>query len=159
MSIESISFHNNRQELKKALRELVLSTEPRVFATAVFNDYASTDRARSALRRLHANLDRKIFGRYFYKTAPQKRTFFFAFPEHVRSNLHFHLMIRPPANSTDRLLTVAPAIWKKICPQGNLKLCPLDREDDLRMTSYYSVKDSFIEENFERFIISSEFCS
>ena len=159
MNIESISFHNNRQELKEALRKLVLSTEPRIFATAVFNDYASPERGRAAMKRLHAKIDLKLFGRYFYKTTPEKRTFFFAFPENINSNLHFHLLIRPPQDRTERLLAVAPHIWKTICPQGNLKLDLLSSEEDRQKVSFYSTKDSFIEKNFEHFIISSEFCS
>ena len=159
MNIESISFYNNRQELKEALRTLVLSTEPKVFATAVFNDYASPERGRAAMKRLHAKIDLKLFGRYFYKTAAKKRTFFFAFPENISSNLHYHLLVRPPANKIERFINVAPKVWQDICPQGNLKLALLSTEEDRQKVSFYSTKDTFIEKNFENFIISSEFCS
>lgn len=158
MRIESICFHDNKKELKEAVRQLALSTAPTVFATAVFNDYASTDRARAALRYFHKGIDRKIFGKHFYQTAPNKRTFFIAFPENINSNLHYHLLIRPPQNKVERLIDVAPRVWEKICKQGDLKADLISTEEDLRKVSFYSTKDCFIEKNFANFIISSEFC-
>lgn len=159
MRFESACFQKNKKELKEAVRQLVLSTEPKIFATTVFNDYASPERGRAALKRFHANLDRKLFGPYYFQTRKEKRTFFFAFPEHINSNLHYHLLIRPPADHSDRIISVAPKIWKKICPQGNMKIGLLSTEEDLRKVSYYTTKDCFIEQNFEHFVISNEFIS
>jgi len=159
MRFESVCFQENKKELKEAVIQLVLSTAPKIFATAVFNDYASPERGRLAIKRFHANLDRKLYGKCYHQVSPQKRTFFFAFPENINSNFHFHLLIRPPLNHLEKVIDVAPNIWKKICPSGNLKLSTISSEEDLRKVSFYSTKESFIEKNFEHFIISNEFIS
>ncbi len=158
MKFESVCFAENKTALKEAIRQLVLSTNPMVFGTCVFNDYASVERGRYALRKLHGRADRKLFGKGFSKISPKHRTFFFAFPEHITSNLHYHLYIRPPMGKLDRFVEIAPQIWEQICPSGNLKLDLITTEADLRKGSYYITKDCFVEMNFQNFIISSEFC-
>ncbi len=158
MKTESACFDKNKIELKEAIRQLVLSTDPKIFGTLVFNDYASVERGRYALRKLHGRIDRKLFGKGFSKISSGSRTFFFAFPERITSNLHYHLYIRPPVGKLDRFIEVAPDLWKKICPSGNLDLDPISSEESLRKGSYYITKDCFMERNFENFIISNEFC-
>jgi hypothetical protein len=158
MNNESNCFANNKIELKEAIRQLVLSTSPIVFGTCVINDYASVDRGRYSLRKLHGRTDRKLFGKGFSTVPMKHRTFFFAFPERITSNLHYHLYVRPPIGKLDRFMDVAPIIWKQICPSGNLELDLITSETDLRKGSYYITKDCFMEMNFENFIISSEFC-
>ena len=150
-------FQQNKKELKLAVQELVLSTEPRIIATLVFNSYASLSRGYTALGRLHKKIDRKLFGKHFYKTGTKKRTYFTAFPEHIGTNLHYHMLLRPQEQFVDKVVQIAPTIWKQICPQGNMKLTTLKSEDDVRAVSFYSTKDCFKEENFENFIISSQF--
>lgn len=158
MSDESICFADNRKELKEGVRQLVLSIDPEVFGTAVFNDYASLDRGRYTLKRFHDKVDREIFGIRFNDIPMKDRTFFFAFPERMTINLHYHLYIRPPFGKLALFMDVAPEIWKKVCPSGNLKIDLITSETDLRKGSYYITKDCFMERNFENFIISSEFC-
>ena len=158
MNNESICFAENKKELKEAIRQLVISTNPRVFGTAAFNSYASVERGRSTLKRAHGQIDRKLFGPCFKHIPIKDRTFFFAFPERISANLHYHFYIRPPAGKLDRFMEVAPKIWKTICPSGDLHLDLILFETDLQKGSYYITKDCFIERNFENFIISSEFC-
>ena len=157
MMYESRSFYDRRTELKEAVRQLVVSTDPKLFITAAFNDYASPERARNILRKFHRNVDYKFYGKSFYAADKSKRTFFFAFPEHLTSNFHYHLLLTPPLNKTERFIEVANPVWKKLCPLGNLKIDFIETEVDLRKISFYSTKDCFIERNFENFIISSEF--
>lgn len=151
-------LNQNRADLKKAVRKLVISIQPTAFATAVFNDYASLDRGRNALKHFHREVDRKLLGKHYYRATPAKRTFFLAFPEHLNSNLHYHLPIRPPKGSLERLLEVAPKIWKKICIKGNLQIELISTERDLRKVSYYVTKDCFMEQNYESFVLSNEWC-
>ena len=157
MNNESNCFADNKKELKEGIRQLVLSTNPQIFATTVFNDYASLERGRYSLRKLHGRIDRKLFGKGFSSIPMKLRTFFFAFPERITSNLHYHLYVRPPIGKLDRFMEVAPKLWEQICPSGNLKLDLITSETDLRKGSYYITKDCFMEMNFENFIISSEF--
>jgi hypothetical protein len=158
MKNESSCFADNKIELKEGIRQLVLSTNPLIFGTGVFNDYASLERGRYTLKRAHGRIDRAIFGRSFKYVPMKDRTFFFAFPERITFNLHYHLYIRPPLGKLERFMEVAPNIWKEICPSGNLALDPIISETELRKGSYYITKDCFMERNFENFIISSEFC-
>lgn len=158
MDNESSCFTENKKELKEAIRQLVLSTNPRVFGTAAFNSYASLERGRSTLGRAYGQIDRKILGPSFKNIPNEDRTFFIAFPERISTNLHYHFYIRPPAGKLDLFMKEAPRIWKKICPSGDLHLDLILFETDLRKGSYYITKDCFIERNFENFIISTEFC-
>lgn len=157
MRDESKSFYDRRKELKEAIRQLAFSTDPKLFVTAVFNDFISISRARTVLKRFHRNVDYKFYGSSFSSADRSKRTFFFAFPENLNSNFHYHLLLTPPTGKTERFIEVAEPIWKKLCPSGNLKIDFIRTEEDRRKISFYSTKDCFIEQNFEHFIISTEF--
>lgn len=159
MYYESRSFYEKRKELKEAIRQLAVSTNPKFYVTAVFNDFSSIEGARRTLKKFHRNIDYRFYGRSFYKTTKDKRTFFFAFPEHLDSNFHYNLLLTPPIPKTNLFLEIANREWIKVCPKGNLLIVPIGTEEVMRMTSYYSTKDCFIERNFENFIISTEFCS
>jgi hypothetical protein len=159
MYYESKSFYDRRKELKEAIRQLVHSTHPKVFATAVINDFSSPERARNLIKRFHKNVDYTFYGKNFYRVSKSKRTFFFAFPEKLNSNFHYHLLLTPPIGKTEHFIEIANPIWKKLCPAGNIKIDLINTEEDLRKVSFYTTKDCFIEQNFENFIISTEFCS
>jgi hypothetical protein len=66
-------------------------------------------------------------------------------------------LIKPPQNREAKYITTAQKVWNKICLPGDIKLSLIENEEDIRATSYYSIKDTFKLKNYENFIVSSEF--
>ena len=157
MVFEDNLFYQRQREIITATRELALSIDPIFFATAAFNDFASLQRGYDALKFFHSKLDRKLLGKHYYKQPRKNRTLFLAFPEHIESNLHYHLVIARPHLNEQRVLNLAPVVWQKVCRMGDLKIDSLKENDDVRATSFYSTKDVFKEQSYENFIISTQF--
>ena len=135
------------------------------FGTLVFNDTVSSpitqkrwlDCLYQRIYRFHQHTDKKILGPNYWRFPIEQRTFFFCFIEHLNSNPHGHLLITAPAGKSQHYAAIAPAVWNKLCPAGDLLLSPIVGEDNLRRTVSYATKDLVCRQNCEEFIISSEF--
>jgi hypothetical protein len=151
--------YNQRKELQCALRNFITDLNLPLFITINFNTKISKRRAEKILRELHKRLDRKMLGRRFYKRSKEERTFFVAMPEHMKSNYHYHLLLRPP---TDKELYFRFNAWfhlMQLVPSASIMILKPKTADDVRATSFYSCKDSFKAENYDSFILSTQFAS
>ena len=133
------------------------------FGTIVFNNglpnelFLKLDAVRRAVYRFHQNVDRKVLGQKFWTLKEKERTFFFAFLEHLNSNIHGHLLIKVPEGKSSTYAAVAPHEWKRLYPSGNLKLSPIITGESRIKTAFYSTKELYCPTNCAEFIISSEF--
>ncbi|MGB4107665.1 MAG: hypothetical protein WBK55_07695 [Alphaproteobacteria bacterium] len=123
------------------------------FMTLVFNRPETLDSARDKLKKFHANIDRRILGTNWYKKPPEERTFFIAFPEHIQSNLHYHLLTRVNREHIERFEQHAPDVWETLVKSGSIDIQPFTGRLD------YCLKEQYKDQNYRAFIISREFCS
>ena len=145
------------KQLQIALQYIVERLNPQIFGTIVFNRLIGLSKQRKYLSRFHHRVDKKILGPNFFKLPKEERTFYIAFPEHIDSNVHYHLMILPGQNKHFLYQMYAPKIWRKVCPGGSIDLVRLESGANLKITSRYSTKEAWKDLNYENFIISSEF--
>jgi len=76
----------------------------------------------SVLRLAFADADEALLGKRFNKVDGRKRLLAFIMPEHVTSNLHFHMAVRPglptdPCEERRRLLLLTQK-WEERVPSG-----------------------------------------
>lgn len=143
--------------------KLSYNSRPRVddqnftyFVTLVFNRCETIDSARKKLRMFHQKLDRKILGVDWYKKPHDQRTFFIAFPEHIASNLHYHLLVKVRDEYKGRFEEHAPSVWEGLVKSGSINIQEIYDERGLIS---YCVKEQHKNQNFQSFIISTEFSS
>lgn len=68
--------------------------QPTHALTLSYNDAVPLHRIRADLDDLHAHVDRELLGRRFNRKPYHQRTWFAAFPEHINTNAHVHLIAR-----------------------------------------------------------------
>lgn len=146
-----------RKELQIALRTFLTDLNLPMFVTINFNRRTNLRRAYKQLREFHKMIDKDFLGRRFYLLPKEERTFFIAMPEHLNSNFHYHLLLRPPPEKELHFLFNAWFYLKKIVPSATIKISRLKTNDDVRKTSFYSCKDAIYVENYDNFIISTQF--
>jgi hypothetical protein len=150
--------YEKAKALQEALGELVLSIAPNMFVTLKPNDPEITKyRVRRLLRYFHASIDRKCMGNYYYRAPLTERSLSIGFVEHINSEIHYHLMMRVQPRYLPRFEIYGGQIWKQICPSGTSKLCKISTRFDLERISAYVRKETFKAENYENFVITTEF--
>lgn len=98
----------------------------------------------AVLREAFADADREVLGHRYNKVDARKRLLAFILPEHVGSNLHFHLACRP--GETGAGLRGAEHVesfvshWKSRVPSGTSELKVIS---DLRGWARYMTKDQW----------------
>lgn len=159
MLIEQKIYAESRQ-IRRALVRLSLHLNPSYFLTPALNRTERPDVAARMLKELHATIDKKLFGKNFYKLKPNQRTISINFPEHMESNYHFHSFIHVPEAKRVKFQLYSKyfeTVWREISKSGNLKILPISTTKDACRAINYSLKESFKFQNYENFIISSEF--
>ncbi|MAK61597.1 MAG: hypothetical protein CMK09_11505 [Ponticaulis sp.] len=134
-------------EFKKFLHDQPVSH----FVTLVFNEDRSVSLAHRKLRDWHARVDRALLGPKWAKREKSDRTLFFAFPEHIQTNIHYHLLVRPALTRTQIAFEeIAETAWNYLVPAGSIRVLPITRK---RGVIDYVTKDIF--RNFEHAVFSS----
>ena len=151
--------YDKKKELQVAFRLFLTELNLPCFATLNFNKYLSTDAAYTLLRKFHRELDRTLFSKRFYEVPEEQRTFFIAMPEHLNSNFHYHMLMKPPALAFKTFSDAASSVCSKNFPASSFHISKLNSTDDVRKTSFYSCKDLINQENYETFVVSTQFLS
>ena len=147
-----------RKELQHAMRLFTVNLDPAYFVTANFNVPNMTlKQSRDALCEFDKRMNRRFYNKKFCHQQASDRLFFIAFPEHINSNLHCHLLTRVPQQLKPRFEIYAAYEFKKVIPSASLRVDKLRTSDDIRKASYYACKENFKIENYDNFIISTEF--
>lgn len=147
-----------RKELQQAMRSFVISLDPAYFVTANFNVPNMTlDQSRDALCEFDKRVNRRFHNKRFCHVNPSERLFFIAFPEHLNSNLHYHLLTRVPFQFKPRFEIYATYEMKRVIPSASLRVDKLRTHEDVRKATFYSSKDNFKIEHYDNFILSTEF--
>lgn len=149
-----------RTELKNAMAGFAAGLEATHFVTANFNRDITYAGAKQALKAWHARVERKLLGPKWLGKPVEARTEFLAVIEHMSSNPHWHLLVRP-ASGAGRLTfeDVAEPVWQALQPAGSLDVQRLATHRDVRRTANYCAKDLAKPENYEGFVLSREFIS
>lgn len=146
------------EENQYAIRNMIVGQGADYFVTAVFNRDTNFIAARNNLRDWHARIDRHLLGKHWCKKGEVERTFFWAFPEHPDSNLHYHLMVKlSDPVKREMFETIADACWQEIVSSGDMKVDYLETASDLVQMADYSTKDLGRGDLIENYIISSMF--
>ncbi|MCF8721611.1 hypothetical protein [Nitrospina gracilis] len=151
--------HISYGQLKPDLVAMLEGLKFDYFLTFNFNRETGAGAGRRQLDRWHKKLDRKLFGRYFYKHKRENRTFFIAFQEigGKTGQFHYHALVKLPEDRWEDFKLFAPMYWERLIPSGDLNLQLLKEVKDKQKAASYSVKDIWNEENLENFVISTEF--
>ena len=76
--------------------------------TLTLNKRVHIHKARAHIGDLFFRLDKQLLGKKAYKLPSPKRSLFFAFPEHITSNIHYHLALRLAED------VMVPTCWMKM---------------------------------------------
>lgn len=150
-----------RTRYRKDLRKRLFEYKFTHFITLATNHMLLSDaRMRSLLKEWDARVNRKLNGPRWTKR-PDERLVWFAFPEKIDVNPHWHLIaqVDPWIESTGRqertinLAILAEKIWLELLPRGSFDC--IEIKDD-RVIEYVT-KNSNLEECLEKFVVYREF--
>jgi hypothetical protein len=110
-----------RNEYRAALIQWIADFKPSLYVTFVFNSPISPRTAKDRLDAFHAKIDRALLGPKWL-TKSEDRARFIGFVEKAKDNIHIHAVFVLPTKQDRDFVKVAPAIWKKLAPAGNLDI-------------------------------------
>lgn len=172
---ELICLQND--EIKKGLTDIAYSLNPTHSIDFVYNYETDEDRQREGIYRkfynkekallrrrgqlnlFHANIERKLLGKYFYKKPAKDRIKSICFPEHINTNVHYHGIFSIPKRYHAKFTNLAILSWLRICKSGHLEILPLITDDQRIGKIDYCHKEIFKLQNYENFVLASEFWS
>ena len=152
-----INCYAQRKERQHALRVFTTDLRCHYFNTLAPNNNMSLKYARHFLNDFDKTIQTKLFGRKYYEIPLEERTFFIAFLEHINSNLHFHLIMNVPQHKRVAFEFYAPILLKQIIKSATIDIQRTETLPENRMSAYYSCKELLNEENYNNFVISTEF--
>lgn len=116
--------YDDQVRTRDALAEFLARSGPwNRAATWVFNREVSLEFARNRLKEFDARVSRWIFGKKHHLRTGRRRVNFVAIPARV-GHLHLHGLVYVPAPDSrlDLFEQIAPAMWQKLVPSGNLDI-------------------------------------
>jgi hypothetical protein len=152
------------QRMRRELRERLCGYHFDHFVTLATNGDAGIERMRGFLRRWDAEMNRFLVGRR-WTDRPDDRMLWFAFPEKVGVNSHWHLLVQldpaagaavGPGRRRERALEFADRgqrAWSRACHTGTFNCQPIVDEGALKYAT--KVLDDAV--NLEGFVLSREF--
>jgi len=146
--------------LSPALQTMLLENDPQWHITANFNRDTTIRTGYNKLKTWASFIDRKLFGRNYFKKPTDQRLFFFAFPEIGSESefLHYHLLAKLPEAHHQTFAELAEPVWLESVPAGSLYVQRIGNgESDLQRVISYDLKDIWKSGHYDNFIISSEF--
>jgi hypothetical protein len=146
-----------RREYRDAWRNWLREEHFNYFITLNFNRPTSYNGARPLFGEWLARVDSAFLGRSWTRN-PRIRAFAVAFTENPHSNLHLHVLLRPPQQSAlrpkvDREAVFANA-WRKLVRSGS---CHVQHIDDLPGVVRYVTKQLTHRDHALWFMLSREF--
>ncbi|MFN4895006.1 MAG: hypothetical protein ACK5HO_04415 [Pseudomonadota bacterium] len=149
--------YTERKELQAALRSFLVNLDLPLFVTLAFNKSLSIAKAQKLLNEFHYQIQKSLWGKKFYRIPAEQRIFFIAFPEHIDSNIHYHLMLKVPPRYRVLFQIHAQNALSRVLESADLKIEEPQSPEDVIKTKFYSTKDLFNELNYEHFVISTQF--
>jgi hypothetical protein len=119
----------------------------------------SINAARRLLRLFDAEINKYFLGKYYYKKPSCRRILSLLFPENIDSNLHYHGVFYVPKEFHDEFEKIAILTWLKVNKSGSLKIRPLLTKADIHQATDYCIKNIYVFQNYEQYVLSSEFWS
>lgn len=176
MRIKEVIYLQN-DEIKQGLTDLTDSLNPTHSIDFIYNYETAKDRQREgrflkfydkekALQRrrdqiklFHASIERKLLGKYVYRKPAKERIKSICFPEHIDTNVHYHGIFSIPKRYHVKFANLAIMTWLKICKSGHLEILPLTTHEQRLGKINYCHKEIFTLQNYENFVLYSEFWS
>jgi len=155
--IDSQHSYTERKELQAALRSFLVNLDLPLFVTVTFNKSLSIAKAQKLLNEFHYEIQKSLWGKKFYRIPAEQRIFFIAFPEHIDSNIHYHLMLKVPPRYRVLFQIHAQKALSRVLESADVKFKEPQSPADVIKTKFYSTKDLFNELNYEHFVISTQF--
>lgn len=146
------TIHNNIK-MCQALRDWLERRDFNFFITANFNRRTSFTAGRKALGKWQDYMNGAILGNGWRQNPVDKHLFYVAIPEHPKSNLHYHMLLKAPVNP-QKFLRLANDKWQRIISNGDLHIAALDSADDIRRVAKYSTKDLWNGVGLDELIVS-----
>ena len=126
----------NFVDCRHAIKDWAKAQGCTLFVTLAFNTATTEKGALSALRDLHARVDRKLLGHDWCKRT-DRRTRYVAVLENVETNLHVHLLAAPADDAWWNFCKAVVRAWSRIAPAGNVDVTP---STDPASTADYMLK-------------------
>lgn len=155
--IDSQHSYTERKELQAALRSFLVNLDLPLFVTVTFNKSLSIAKAQKLLNEFHYEIQKSLWGKKFYRIPAEQRIFFIAFPEHIQTNIHYHLMLRVPREYQERFKSSAQKALSRVLASADLQIDEPPSITDVTKTKFYSTKEISNELNYEHFVISTQF--
>lgn len=150
--------YQSRRQLRAALDQWLAQIDADFLITLAFAQDTELNSARKRLAHWFARIDNHFLGRAWSRTPSDERTFAIAFPENIRTNLHFHCLLRLPPCARDEPYARAARIlqwhWHRTDPRGS---CDVVQLYDQAGAARYAVKQQVRPGYWDHVILANEF--
>ena len=107
------------QRLRDAAYEAAILINPRVFVTLAFNFEVTFAQADRYLLAWAHRVERAAHGKRWSRFPAGKRIRLYAFPEHMTSNFHYHVVLVGSPAICEAALEAGPDIWRELTKTGH----------------------------------------
>lgn len=147
--LEKLSQANAYKDSLVQLIKSIGKDECPISVTLSFNisHRISRDGGRKQLRHWDAMINKRLFGKNWYK---QHNLLWIGMQEKWETNPHYHLLVAVPDEKLDKFYEAAPLFWRKTVPSGTAMLDVNPNWAD------YITKEN---RSIDKFILSTEFKS
>ena len=128
-------YTSNR--LQAGMREAVETLRPRVMVTLVLNRETNLLVGTRCCLEFGRRLERRTHGKNWARYPKELRFSFYAFPEHMLSNFHYHVLLVGPPNMCEAAIEHGNEIWRKLTETGHAHV---DWFKNQRAAARYCVK-------------------
>lgn len=105
----------NVRQLRDGFIEAMHGIEPRLLVTLELKPPTTVERGKPRVEEFLKRVSRASLGKRWYRRPPSARLRAYGFPEHMDSNLHYHLVLGGPERALDAAVLGEP-IWKALSP-------------------------------------------
>ena len=147
------TFNYNQQiQLKQSLITYLVTDGWNFAITLTFNRTTTHKNAQKKLAIWNGRLNKKLYGPKWRER--NKSVFFYAFPEKIDSNYHYHLLCRVDKDLIEKVYFHSPIIWKKLVRSSECHIKKLITDQAQADWVEYITKELWNKLNYDNFVIS-----
>ncbi len=137
------------KRLNDELQQFIVDFDGDYFVTAVFNRETNLAGAEKRLEHWSNCVNRKLYGKKWFKLPATDRLQYIGAPEHLNSNLHWHMTLKLAGGKKDwRFAFIAPKLWQKYNQSGSMDVQKVLTAQDQITVGSYITKDTWLPSNY-----------
>ena len=138
---------NTSRQLQVGMREAALAINPRVTATLAFNRETNLLVGSRCCVEFGNRVQHRAYGKRWANIPSHLRLRFYAFPEHILSNFHYHLLLNGSPEICEAAIMYGDEIWHDLTKTGHAYVAWIENQNAMARYCVKAVKQQNAFEN------------